>query len=292
VIELVDAQVHAWDRDREESPWQLDFGSPEIDRQVAAHFEADTMPPDRLLLSMDAAGVDAAVVVSPTLYGSDTSYVRHAVSHDPARLAFVGPVDPRSPLDEAEIAAWRAQPGALAIRVSIYFDWVIESVECGPLRAVLAAAERHGVPVCVYAPGYLDRLAAVARAFPELQLVVDHLGLAQPSPVFPTIAGDGFEKLPDLLSLAAYPNIAVKATGVPSLSREPFPFRDVWDPLIRAVDAFGCERVMWGTDFTRVATLVSYADSVAYLREIEGLGSSELELLYGATARRVLGWTR
>lgn len=288
-MEIVDAQVHAWDRDGHAFPWGLDFGSAETNRQVAEHFDADTMPPNRLLASMDETGVDAGIVVSPTLYGADMAYARYTVAHDPARLAFVGLVDARSPTIESDVAEWRAQQGALAIRVSIYFDAVMESVEHGPLRAVLAAAERHDVPVCIYPPGYLGRMEGVARAFPDLQLVVDHLGLAQPAPVFPTIDGDGFEQLPDLLRLADYPNVAVKATGVPSLSHEPYPFRDVWEPLLRVVDAFGCERVMWGTDFTRVGGLATYEEGVAYLRELDFSGS-DLELLYGRTLRTVLRW--
>jgi predicted TIM-barrel fold metal-dependent hydrolase len=289
VIEVVDAQVHAWDRDGASFRWRLDFGSVETDAQVARHFGETTMPPERLLACMDDAGVDAAVVVSPTLYGSDTAYARHTVAHDHARLAFVGLVDPDSPTLDDDVASWRSQSGALAIRISIYFEHVMESVERGALRGVLVAGERHRVPVCVYPPGRLDRIARVARAFPELQLVVDHLGLAQPAPVFPTIEGDGFGRLPSLLELAAYPNIAVKATGVPSLSREPYPFRDVWDPLRRVIDAFGCDRVMWGTDFTRVAELVTYEESVAYLREMD-FAPADLEQLYGRTLRRVLRW--
>jgi predicted TIM-barrel fold metal-dependent hydrolase len=289
VIELVDAQVHAWERDAAPFPWRLDFGSVETDGQVARHFGETTMPPERLLACMDEAGVTAAVVVSPTLYGPDASYARHSVAHDPARLAFVALVDPDSPTIDEDVASWRSQPGALAIRISIYFEDVMESVERGALHDVLVGAERHRVPVCVYPPGRLDRIARVARAFPELQLVIDHLGLAQPAPVFPTIEGDGFGRLPELLELAAYPNVAVKATGVPSLSRESYPFRDVWDPLRRVIDAFGCERVMWGTDFTRVAGLVTYEESVAYLREMD-FTPTDLEQLYGGTLRRVLRW--
>ncbi len=291
MLEVVDAQVHTWAHDGKGFPWRLDFGTPEVNRQVAAHFEADTMPPNRLLACMDEAGVDAAVVVSPTLYGADTAYARHTVAHDPERLAYVGLVDPESPGVEQDVADWRSQPGALAIRVPVYADRTMQSLDRGPLRSVLAAAERHGVPVCVYPPGYLDRLEPIVRAFPGLQFVIDHLGLAQPSPVFPSIEGDGFERLPELLRLADCPNIAVKATGVPSLSREAFPFRDVWDPLLRVIDAFGCDRIMWGTDFTRVEH-VSYADAVSYLRAIDGLAESDLELLYGASARRILGWPR
>jgi predicted TIM-barrel fold metal-dependent hydrolase len=287
-MEIVDAQVHAWERDTAEFPWRLDFGRADIDERVQVHFTATTMSPGRLLACMDEAGVDAAVVVSPTLYGSDTGYVRRTVAHDPSRLAFVGLVDPWSPSLDDDLARWRAQPGALAVRVSVYGAEAMASLESGRLRAVLAAAERHDVPVCVYAPGYLSRLVHTAKTFPNLQLVVDHLGLPQPSPAFPTIKGDPFRELSSLLELAAFANVAVKATGLPSLSREAYPFQDVWDPLRRVLDAFGCDRVMWGTDFTRVER-ARYGESVDYLRELD-FSAAELTLLYGGTLRRVLRW--
>jgi L-fuconolactonase len=287
-MEIVDAQVHAWERDIAAYPWHLDFGRADLDARVREHFEATTMPPERLLASMDAAGVDAAVIVSPTLYGDDTRYAEQAVARDPARLAFVGLVDASSPSADDVLATWRTRPGALAVRVSVYHDEAMTSLECGPLRTLLAAAERHQVPVCVYAPGYLARLGGIAELFPELRLVIDHLGLAQPSPAFPTVEGDAFGELPLLLRLAPYPNVAVKATGLPSLSRSEYPFGDVWDPLRRVVDAFGCDRVMWGTDFTRVER-ASYREGVDYLRELD-FSDSELELLYGATLRRTFRW--
>jgi L-fuconolactonase len=289
VTEIVDAQVHSWEPAGDDFPWRLNFGTPEADAHVAAHFSASAMPPEQLLACMDTAGVDAAVMVSPSIYGPDTAYARHTVARDPARLAFVGLVDATSPTLERDVAQWRSQPGALAIRISVYFDWAMASLEEGPLRDVLAAAERHAVPVCVYPAGYVDRMETVVRAFPDLQFVIDHLGLKQP-PVFMTVEGEPFAQLEGLLRLAAYPNVAVKATGVPSLSRESYPFTDVWGPLRRVLDAFGCERVMWGTDFTRVAELMTYRESVDYLREVDGLSVSDRALLYGGTLRRVFRW--
>jgi L-fuconolactonase len=62
----------------------------------------------------------------------------------------------------------------------------------------------------------------------------------------------------------------------------------VWDPLRRVVDAFGFDRVMWGTDFTRVER-VAYRESVGYLRELD-FTDAELELLYGGALRKTFCW--
>src|SRR5215472_8441552 len=51
--------------------------------------------------------------------------------------------------------------------------------------------------------------------------------------------------------LAAYPNVRVKISGACTLAREAFPYDDIWDPVLRIIDAFGIDRCMWGTDWTR-----------------------------------------
>ncbi len=63
--------------------------------------------------------------------------------------------------------------------------------------------------------------------------------------------------LPKLV-LAAHDNIAVKISGACTLSHEPFPYKDIWDPLARIFDAFGFNRCMWGTDWTRAVGMLTY----------------------------------
>ena len=63
--------------------------------------------------------------------------------------------------------------------------------------------------------------------------------------------------LPKLLALAAYPNVRVKISGACTLSREAFPYDDIWDPVLRIIDAFGIDRCMWGTDSTRTSGMLT-----------------------------------
>lgn len=88
------------------------------------------------------------------------------------------------------------------------------------------------MPVCVFAPAILRELGGLAAALPDLQLVVDHLGLPQP-PLVPPDRPEPFGRLPELLSLARRPNVAVKLTGAPTLSRQRYPFADLWPHLHR-----------------------------------------------------------
>ena len=209
---------------------------------------------------MDAAGVDAAVVVSPTLYAADTSYVRHTVGGRPGAPRVRWPR--RSALRDARprrrnVAGATGRPRDPD---SVYLDTVLESLASGRLRDVLVAAERHEFPSALYPAGLSrasSRSCGRSRGSSSSSITS---GWRSRRPRSRTSRATGSSGCQSCLRLAAYPNVAVKATGLPSLSREPYPFRDVWGPLLRVVEAFGCERVMWGTDFTRVAELATYEE--------------------------------
>jgi predicted TIM-barrel fold metal-dependent hydrolase len=93
-----------------------------------------------------------------------------------------------------------------------------------------------------------------------------------------------------LLALAAHDNVAVKISGACTLSREPFPYKDIWDPLGRVFDAFGFERCMWGTDWTRAVGLLTYEQGGEAFRVTDHLSDSDRALLMGETLRRVYNW--
>ena len=93
--------------------------------------------------------------------------------------------------------------------------------------------------------------------------------------------------LGDLLALSRHANVAVKVTGAVTLSRRPFPYDDLWEPLARLFDAFGLDRCLWGTDWTRTTPVVTYADAVAAFRDTGPLSAGErttLCLLYTSDA--------
>jgi predicted TIM-barrel fold metal-dependent hydrolase len=117
---------------------------------------------------------------------------------------------------------------------------------------------------------------------------------------------DPWDRLPGLLGLAKYPNVHVKFSGAPVLSREPFPHKDVWPYLHQVVNAFTPARLLWGSDFTRLRWIPQYlgggtaprdqwrlySDSVSYLRDTTELSQSDKEQIFGGTIRRVLRWPK
>ena len=93
-----------------------------------------------------------------------------------------------------------------------------------------------------------------------------------------------------MLTLATQPNIAIKITGACTLSHEGFPYPDIWDPLGRIFDAFGLDRCLWGTDWTRAVLLLSYEQGVEAFRVTDRLSDTERAKLMGGTSSRIYNW--
>src|SRR5881296_2996155 len=154
----------------------------------------------------------------------------------------------------------------------------------GAVDWVWAAAERAGIPVARLAANFLPKVAQVAEQHPGLKLIIDHLG--RPSGTKDDAA---WGNLGDMLALAKHPNVAIKATGAPSYSSEPYPYRNIHGHLRRIYDAFGPERMFWGTDITRMPC--SWRECVTmFTEELPWLSGRDLERVMGQAVCDWLGW--
>ncbi len=272
----IDAQVHAYERNHPGRPWaDVLQGPPEVTG-------------DDMVGAMDAVGVDGALLVSPfTMYRYDASYAIRVYQDHPGRFGLIKPVDATDPSVADTIADWAATDGAVAIRLMLNRGVSTDAADPG-INQVLAAARQHSLPVNLLCWGRLEQVALLAARNPDTVLVIDHLGLQQPFE--PPAPAQPFADLPNLLKLATHRNIAVKITGACTLSHEAFPYRDIWDPLCRIFDAFGFDRCMWGTDWTRAVALLSYEQGVEAFRVSDRLSDGDRAALMGESLRRIYRW--
>jgi len=272
----LDAQVHAYERDHPGRPWAAVLhGPPEVTG-------------DGMVAAMDAVGVDGALLVSPfTMYRYDASYAIKVYEAHPTRFRLIKPVDPADPAVADTIADWAATKGTVAIRIMMRGGVSTDPADPG-LNGVLAAAARHGLAVNLMCTGRLELAGQLAARNQGTRLVIDHLGLPQPHE--PPAPPEPWADLPKLLALAAHDNVAVKISGACTLSHEPFPYNDLWDPLSRIFDAFGFDRCMWGTDWTRAVGVLTYEQGVESFRVTSRLSDGDKAALMGETLRRIYKW--
>ena len=157
------------------------------------------------------------------------------------------------------------------------------------IARVMAAAARNALPLNLLCWGRLDQVDQLAAKNPDTQIIIDHLGLQQP--FAPPAPKAPFAELPKVLKLAAYPNVAIKISGACTLSHQPFPYDDIWDPLRRILDAYGFDRCMWGTDWTRAVALLTYKQGVDAFRLTDRLTDPERAQLMGGTLQKIYRWS-
>jgi L-fuconolactonase len=273
---ILDAQVHAYERNRPERPW------------VGTLYGPEEVTGDQMAAAMDEVGVNGAILVSPfSMYRYDASYALEVYAAHPDRFRLVKPVDPTDPAVVDTIAEWAATKGTVGIRVFLRDEASPDPADPG-INRVLATAAQHSLPVNLACRGRLEQAGGLAARNPNTRLVVDHLGLAQPHE--PPPPAEPWADLPKLLALAAHDNVAVKISGACTLSHEKFPYNDIWDPLRRIFDAFGFDRCMWGTDWTRAVGMLTYKQGVDAFLVTDRLSESERAALMGETLQQVYNW--
>jgi L-fuconolactonase len=243
---------------------------------------------EEMVAAMDAVSVDGAILVSAyTMYRYDPSFALEVGAAHPGRFGLVSPFDAADPAISDKIADWAAKDGTVGIRLLLAHGISDDAGEAGIAR-LLEAARRHDVPVNVYCTQRHEQVAELARRFPDVSMVVDHMGLVQP--FHPPAPEDGWAELPNLLALAEYANVTVKISGAGTLAREAFPYIDIRDPVSRIIESFGLGRCMWGTDWTRAVELLSYEQGVEAFRQDDWLSYSDRAALMGGNAQRIYSW--
>lgn len=271
---LVDIHPHVISDDEERYPSAPLFGK----RSDWSKERPSTV--ESLIGAMDQAGVDkAAVVHSSTTYGFDNSYVVDACARFPERLVAVGSVDVLQADAPACIRRW-AEQGLAGLRLftggsTKEFD----PSELDDPRAFPAweLCGELGLPMCIQTgPVGLPQVTRLARRFPGVAIVLDHLGRPD------VTDGAPYAQAQSLFELAPLSNIHLKLTprifadvGKGQASAETF--------FPRVVEAFGAQRLAWGSNFpTSPGTLGEILEAAQ--RGLACLSEEDRDWIFGKTA--------
>jgi predicted TIM-barrel fold metal-dependent hydrolase len=268
-MQIIDSQIHLW-----------------TGAQAPPHHFRAPFTVEDALREMGEAGVSGAVNC-PALWDPEANeYAVEVARADPERFATLGWFDLAVPRSDAFLKDFVSQPGMLGVRFVLVMPDQQKLFADGALEWLWAAADKLALPVGLMVhPSMYGEVARIARQYPQMRLLIDHLGVGP------------FTKLPDaalivesLLALAAEPNVAVKASGVPSMATDDYPFASTHPVLRRTFEAFGPKRMFWGTDYTRMQS--SWRECVTmFTEELDWLKGEDLEWVMGRGVREWIGWT-
>jgi predicted TIM-barrel fold metal-dependent hydrolase len=267
---VVDTHMHVWTTDWEQYP----FASPE----TTAKRPEGSNTIEEVLEVMDQHGVDFTVLVQVRYYGWDNRYVADSLRRYPGRFAAQGLIDPRDPAAADRLTYWMREHGFAGIRLSPSYDrdpeW-LDSPDSDPLWR--RAEELGAVFNFLIRETQLPRLETMVARFPGVPVIVDHMG-------YPDINGD----VANLLKLARQRNVYVKVTEFYNHSKtKEYPYADVLPTVKRVYDAFGPQRLMWGTGFVHGERVgrIPYGRELELIREhVPFFTPEDQEWILGRTA--------
>jgi predicted TIM-barrel fold metal-dependent hydrolase len=266
---IVDSQIHIWRTGTATPP----------------HLSTPYLVEDAVR-DMDEAGVDAAILHPPASWDPHANeQAIEAVLAHPQRFAILG----NPPLDQADspalISNWKERAGMLGLR--LYFNkphnknWPLD----GTLDWLWPVAAKAQLPVALLAGDWLPLFGQIAARHPDLKLTVDHMGALRGG------KGDAaFPNMKELTALAKYPNVAVKLTGGPFYADDAYPFTSLHKHYRRIYEAFGPQRLFWGTDITKMPC--SWRQCVTHFQAIDWISEADKQLIMGDAICGWLGWQR
>ncbi|MEM8971584.1 MAG: amidohydrolase family protein [Pseudomonadota bacterium] len=273
-MQIIDAQIHVWGSGLPSNP---------------SHWQVTSFTTEQAVELMDEAGVHGAVIHPPSWDPGGEEMAFAAVKTYPGRFAIMGALPLDAPDTTERIKTWRQQPGMLGLRYVFLHDPERQRLVDGDLDWLWEACEQASVPVSVLANDTLDHFAAIAARHPGLRITIDHLGGRGGLTTLKD--HDAMQHMPQLVQLARLPNIAVKATGAPGYSNEEYPFPIMQTYLRQIYDAFGPERMFWGTDISKMPC--SWQRCVTmFAEELDWLSEQDKQLIMGDAICKWWGWQR
>jgi predicted TIM-barrel fold metal-dependent hydrolase len=238
---IVDSHVHLFAADLKRFPLAPN-----------ATYKPEPLPVEEYVRFATAVGIDHAVIVHPEPYQDDYRYLEYCFAHEPSPLFFKGTClfDPiaRDTPDRLSSLVGMNPHRIVALRIHETRKPGTPPLTSGPIKdrdlrspAMKATWKRVGqLGLAIqmhFHPYYSPQIGELAREFPEIPVILDHLGRA----------GEGTpQDFTQLLKLASLPRAYMKYSGVNYSSKEKYPYADV-KPIVRKLyDAFGPDRMIWG----------------------------------------------
>ena len=283
--EFVDAHVHFYDMNHPDlhyAHWQPDVVHPTLGTQTRKLAERDWLAEDFIAVSR-SSNVAKAVHVQAAIGSADpvkeTEWLQAAADRTGFPHAIVAYADLRDPNVEAELERHRAFPNMRGIRDFSYGDYLIAP----DFRKGFALLEKYGLVASVAAEWQdMEKLADLARAFPNVPIVLDHAGLpAERTPEY----FDRWRR--GMRTAARAENVICKISGL-GMGDNRWTVDSVRPYVLACIETFGVARSLFATNWPVDSLWSGYAEIASAYNEItSGFSDSEREALFSANAERL-----
>jgi L-fuconolactonase len=273
----IDAHQHFWQRGKFKDAW--------LDEPQHQPISGSYLP-EHLAPHLKQCGIDGSVFVQTQHDLGENRWALELSRKNPFILGVVGWVDLASADCEKQLLEFKGDPKAVGIRHITQGEPDDDFIVRGDVLRGLKVLEKHRVPFdLLFYVKHLKHAATLARALPELPMVIDHLAK-------PRIKEHRLEGWREPLQAAAkFPNVYCKLSGlVTEADWKGWTPKDLTPFVQAALEAFGPDRCMFGSDWPVCLLAAPYPSVVAALREALGpISEAERSKIFGGTAEKFYG---
>ena len=295
-MKIVDAHSHLWLK--QNTTWNgLPIKSKRNGRSIFLGEEVQMIPPfmidgkntaEVFLSNMDYAQVSAAVVVQELIDGNQNHYLQQVSEKYPDRFVTCGMVNffqPNLPL-QAQVLIDCGFKGLAIPGHRLLTDELQIRLNDPEMMRMFHMMENHDIFLSItLADGkqQTEELREVIKECPGLRIAIGHLGMANP-PQGPIWENSDWKQQ---MMLANYDNVYIESGGITWLyNSEFYPFPSAVRAIREAAGLVGMEKLMWGSDYPRTITAITYRMSYDFILKSTELSDHEKELFLGENARR------
>ena len=275
---VIDAHLHLWDKQHgmvngkpvyDIGGGKSDFGGI-VKQMMPAYMTDGVNSVERLIANMDFAQVNAAVVVQEYIDGNQDEYLLKCKEKYPERIKVCSLYEEHDNyrldgLDGIKICAGR-----------------LTKVKLEELSPLFHKAEEKGMFVAIDLADGDAQVAAMNQLIkecPDLRIAIGHFGM---------VTVDGWQKQ---IELACNKNVYVESGGITWLfNSEFYPYPSAVDAILEARDICGIDKLMWGSDYPRTMTAITYRMSQDFIIKSDKMSVEEKGKFLGLNAAKFYGF--
>ena len=254
-------------------------------RQMVPPFMVDGVNSAEVLLSnMDYAQVSAAVITQEFIDGIQNDYLQEVERRYPNRFLTCGMCEFRKPGFLVQAVELLDQ-GFRAIKIPAQRLLLPEgriSLVNDEMMQMFRIMEQRGAILSIdLADGDLQvgEMEEIIRECPNLKIAIGHFGM---------VTREGWE---EQIKLARHPNVRIESGGITWLFNDEFyPFHGAIRAIRRAADLVGMDKLMWGSDYPRTITAITYRMSYDFVIKSKELSDTDKALFLGKNAEQFYGF--
>ena len=293
---IIDAHSHLWLR--QDTSWNgLPIRTLKNGRSLFLGEEVQMIPPfiidgkntaEIFLSNMDYAQVSAAVVVQEFIDGLQNGYLREVQRQYPDRFLTCGMADYLQDGFYEQVLKLIAEGfRGIAIPGHRLMGHSLVSSEMMRMFRLMEANQVFLSITLEDGDRQVEEMEEVITACPSLKIAIGHLGMANP-PQTPCWENESWHRQ---ILLARHENVMIESGGITWLyNAEFYPFPSAIRAIREAASLVGMEKLMWGSDYPRTITAITYRMSYDFIVKSQELSDEEKRLFLGENARRFYGF--